>query len=494
MDDDVALYELLNSLASTAEKYAPDIARDLKAITAAFEGAKEVNSTGGLTRKAHQWLQRLRNPFFMTTHEKAAKQANNRLVKKAHAAFILNLQQTVMAMGHYRQALLEQNILKDAECGPPSREGIPAKDWEDLQRFSRAMTERNVPLYVFGRLRANEFDLIAKLAADAHRDPSYEEPNNIWNAAFQGGILDAYRNNMSEEQRLLLEEAAAKRDEPESLALRDALEARLGRRLNVTPLFAAACEELSLKLEEWTTTGAANALYAAKAGGWSKQTDWICKILSVPIDQKAQVEAFVGFLVSGMRENRHRDSCWDYLRYNLEVFTKDFETRHIPPAGWLPGLAQVFGIDNEFKALKFKDPAAFWALYEFVLRNSDTYFRLNQEKHEASENEHRKFWQAECEYLDKMGVTYRLDENGLPLFDQTLDDEEDGEVNELSVPEVIEGGDPPVLDPPSDDMSGGTDLAVTPVAIFIDRISSEVFFGDILAPQPPVMNKYGDLE
>ena len=108
--DEVALHNLLETLASAGEKRAPEIKRDVNALMAAMEGAKEVKPTGGLTRKAHQLLQRLRNPFFGTAHAKAAKQANNRLVKKTQRAFLQNLQQAVSAFGLHQQALLEQSI------------------------------------------------------------------------------------------------------------------------------------------------------------------------------------------------------------------------------------------------------------------------------------------------------------------------------------------------------------------------------------------------
>ena len=88
------------------------------------------------------------------------------------------------------------------------------------------------------------------------------------------------------------------------------------------------------------------------------QTEYLCKLLSVPIEKKAQIDVFVGFLVSAMRENRERDNYWDYLRYNLEEFTKTFERRQISPAAWLPGLAEVFGVGQNFKARKFTDLAA----------------------------------------------------------------------------------------------------------------------------------------
>lgn len=370
MDDDLILYNLLAALSSAGEKLVPEIKKDVEAIMAAHEAANEVESTGGRTRKAHQWRQRLRNPSFMTPHTKAAKQANNKLLKRTHVAFSKSLQQTVIAFGLHKQVLLEQSILTDANCGPPSREGVPMKDWDDLQRFATSMEDRNVARFKLGRMRNHESDFIAQLVADAHRDPNYQEKDNVWSLVLHSGVFAAFRKNMSEDELTLLAEAAARRDTPEALAMRDNLEVRLGRRLDVTPEFAEACETLLSKVEEWTTAGEADALREARGGQWSLQTEYLCKILSVPIEKKAQIEAFVGFLVSAMRENRERDSYWDYLRYNLEEFTKAFEHRHVSPAAWLPGLAQVFGVGQNFKARKFTDPAAFWQLYQFVLRNA----------------------------------------------------------------------------------------------------------------------------
>ena len=462
---------------------------------AAQEAANEVNSTGGRTRKAHQWLQRLRNPFFMTPHSKAAKQANNKLLKRTHVAFSKSLSQTVIAYCLHRQALLEQSILTDAHCGPPSREGIPVKDWDDLQSFATAMQERNVALYKLGRMRNHESDFMAQLVADRHRDPNYQDPENVWNIVLHAGGLAAFRKNMSEDERTLLAEAAARRDTPEAHATRDKLEARLGRRLDVTPEFAEACENLLSKVDEWTTAGEADALREARGGQWSLQTEYLCKILSVPIEKKAQIEAFVGFLVSGMRENRERDNYWDYLRYNLEEFTKVFERRQISPAAWLPGLAEVFGVGQNLKARKFTDPAAFWALYEFVLRNSETYKRLTKEEHDASENEHRKFRQFESEYLTAMGINHIVDEEGRPMWDQSLDDDEDAEVDECLEFDTM---DAEVAEPANDLREAPAidpnNLAINNDLTSVPEKHNPVLFGEILTTPQHNNGKYGDLE
>lgn len=493
--DDVALHDLLKTLASAGEKLAPEIKRDVDALLAAVEGAKEVKPTGGLTRKAHQLLQRLRNPFFGTAHANVAKKANNLLVQKTLREFLLSLGQTVTAFGLHQQALFEQTVHQDAACGPPSRENIPVKDFQDLQRFVTAMEDRGVARFKLGRMREHEYDMLAMMAADAHRDPRYLEPDNIFNRMFHAGVLEAFRNNMSEDESALLAEAAARRDEPETFTLRDDLEKRLGRHLDITPSFAAACESLLLKAEE-LTTGEADALYEARGRQWLRQTEWLCKILAVPIEKKGQVEAFVGFLTSAHERrddgDRHRD--WDLLRYQLEEVTAAFERRQIPPAGWLPGLAQVFGVGESFMARRFTDPAAFWALYEFVLRNSETHRRLTQEKHAVLENEHREFWKRECEYLDQMGVRYTLDEEGRPQFDPALD-EEDG----------VEA-EPPFADHPGAEaeFAAGepTEAVVIEAPVLVrdldtrsaSRNLNSDLFGGTCVPNPPAKGKYGDLE
>lgn len=492
--DDAALHDLLKILASAGEKLAPEIKRDVEAIMAAFEGAKEVKPSGGLTRKAHQLVQKIRNPFFGAAHAKAAKQASNRLVKKTQSAFLHSLRQTVSAFGLHQQALLEKGIHQDAVCGPPSREGVPVKDWDDLQRLETAMKERNISMFLFGRMRAHEYDLLAKMAADGYRDRTYQEPDNIWNLFFHAGFLDAFQKNMSEDESILLAEAAARRDEPHTLVLRDEVETRHGRRLNVTPAFAAACESLLSKVDE-LTIGEAEALHEARGLQWSRQTEWLCKILAVPIEKKGQVEAFVGFLISSARENRERDRDWDYLRYNLEEVTKAFERRHIPPAGWLPGLAQVFGIGESFMARRFKDPAAFWALYEFVLKNSETHRRLTQEKQAAQDDEHRQFWQEECKYLDEMGVRYTLDEEGRPQVDPALDDDEDSEVDEPSVSHALEAEVAVAVREPPEPLVIDAKVSVPERGTrSVPRNLGTDLFGEQLTTPPPAKGKYGDLE
>jgi hypothetical protein len=495
VDDDLILYNLLNALTSAGEKLAPEIKKDVEAIMAAHEAANEVNSTGGRTRKAHQWLQRLRNPFFTTRHTKAAKQANNKLLKRTQAAFSKSLSQTVIAYCLHRQAILEQSILTDSDCGPPSREGVPVKDWDDLQRFATSMEDRNVARFKLGRLRNHESDFIAQLAADAHRDPNYQEKDNVWNLVLHSGVFAAFRKNMSEDELTLLAEAAARRHSPEALAMRDNLEARLGRRLDVTPEFAEACESLLSKVDEWTTTGEANAIREARGGQWSMQTEYLCKLLSVPIEKKAQIDVFVGFLVSAMRENRERDNYWDYLRYNLEEFTKTFERRQISPAAWLPGLAEVFGVGQNFKARKFTDPAAFWALYEFVLRNSETYKRLTKEEHDASENEHRKFRQFESEYLIAMGINHTVDEEGRAIWDPSLDDDEDAEFDEPLEFDMLDAQvSEAASELPEAPVIYAHDQVPNSTTLSVPEKPNPVLFGEILTTPQQNNGKYGDLE
>ena len=349
-------------------------------------------------------------------------------------------------------------------------------------------------MFLFGRMRAHEYDLVARMATDGHRDRTYKEPDNIWNILFHAGVLEAFQKNMAEDEIILLAEAESRRNEPRVIVLRDDLEKRLGRRLDVTPAFAAACEDVMSKVGE-LTIGEAEALYEARGVQWSRQTEWLCKILAIPIEKKGQVEAFVGFLISSARENRNSDRDWDYLRYNLEEVTKALKRRHIPPGGWLPGLAQVFGVGECFMARRFQDPAAFWTLYKFVLKNSETHRRLTQEKHEAQVDQHRQFWEDECAFLDQMGIRYTLDEEGRPQVDPSLDDDEDPEVDELSVSGVL-----------------GTEMAVNvrepPETIVIDakvsmpdlgttsapRNPATDLFGEQLTSPPPAKGKYGDLE
>ena len=489
--DDVALYDVLKTLTSAGKKYAREIKRDLDAFDAAEKGAKETKPTGGLTRKAHQIVQQLRNPFLATTHPNAAKQANNRLVKKTKAAFVRSLGGTVTAYGLHRQALLEQSILTDASCGPPSREGVPVQDWDDLQRFATAMKDRNIPLFLLGRMRRHEYDLLARMLADGYNDRPYDDPDNSWNKLLHAGFLDAYHGNMSDDEKALFSEAVSLREEPPKVALRDDLEKRLGRRLDVTTSFAASCESFISRAEE-LTEGEAAAVFQLRGEQWSKQTEWLCKILSVPLEKKGQIEAFASFVSAKPESDGWR---WDYTRHILAEATKGFEQRQISPAKWLPGLAEVFGVGDSFAALTFQDPGSFWVLYEFVLKNSYTYRRLAKDKHEASENEHRKFWQGECEYLDRMGINYTVDEEGRPVWDPTIYDDEDAEVVEPMAFNTLEAEvAEPASEPPEAPVINVNDLMLSNNATYVPEHPNPVLFGEILTTPQQNNGKYGDLE
>lgn len=431
--NDIRLHGLLEALAKLAKPYAKNIQDDLQHILVAVELAKERKATGGLTRKAHQKVQQLRNPYFDTAHAPGAEQALNRLLRTTHKKMVNAITEAVKLTGVHQQALLERSLHDDKpSIIAPSREGPPVEGWEDLGRFTKAMEDREVELFRLGRLRNHEFDFMADLIMGATNDPQYANPENRWNHLFHGGFLDAYRNNLTDDEAILLADVKTFIEDPTSLVLRDKLEARLGRTLDVTPQFAAACQVLATQVGE-LSFGEADALFHAERQQWSRETPHLCQLLSIPVEDKIKVEAIVRLLSS--RTLTSDDFGLRFAFHAIKTANEALERNTVPYHNWLPALADVFGGEESFVGKQFRDPAGFWALYAHVLKNSETFHRLTAEREQAHEQQRQARSAAARAELDKLGIPYDLDEWGTAVPRDGKDRFDDAVFEELDEPD-----------------------------------------------------------
>lgn len=146
---DIYLHGLLEALAKSAEPFAKEIHNDLRWILVAVELSKERKTTGGLTRKAHQKVQQLRNPFFDTAHAPGAKQALNRVLRKTHKKMVDAITEAVRLTGVHQQAVLERSLHDDKpNIIAPSREGQPVEGWAPFDEMGIAddLDEAGTPL------------------------------------------------------------------------------------------------------------------------------------------------------------------------------------------------------------------------------------------------------------------------------------------------------------------------------------------------------------
>lgn len=410
---DIHLHDLLEGLAKLAKPFAPGLQDDVQRILVAVELAKQKKASGGLTREAHQKVQQLRNPFFETTHPRAAKLALNRLVRKTHKKMANAIADAVKLTGLHQQAVLELSLHDDMPgIIDPSREGQRVEGWEDLGLFTKALEDRGVATFRLGRLRNHEYDLIADLIMGATNDPQYENPHNDWNRLFHYGFLRAYRNNMTEDEALLLADVSAVVNDPTSLVLRDKLEARLGRALDVRPEFAARCEMLATRVGE-ISFREADALFHAERQQWSRETQHLCQLLSIPIEDKIKVEAIVRLLSSRTLASDEFGLLFAFRA--IKTANEALERNLVPYDQWLPALADVFGGEDCFVRKQFRDPAGFWALYAHVLTNSETFHRLTAEREQKHEQDRQARNAAAQAEFDELGILYDLDEWGCPI-------------------------------------------------------------------------------
>ena len=188
----------------------PEAKRRLDAFNDAVAHVDERDANGNLTRRAYDARQRLRSPVLDMRPYQRAKKEVGKQCRKAKKKAEKAIAEALVAYVAWHQWQLEYDLLNDkddaTEQVPRSREDHSRDSKLSLaEPFIDELIARNVSPSAPARRRSFELDVLADLIRSSHIDPDYKDADNPWNQLGKAGLLDAYREGMSEEEARLID-------------------------------------------------------------------------------------------------------------------------------------------------------------------------------------------------------------------------------------------------------------------------------------------------
>lgn len=390
----------LRGLATDAQPYQPLLKQTVEDFERLIKASEERSPTGGRTKLARQAAQSLRNKTLRTGHPNAAAAAAARAVKATGEQFGKDAEKAVKSWAIWYQAQLEHYIQSDKSSDVSStRESGTGESREDVRRLLDELKKRNVPPHAVGRLRSFQYDVLALAIDHGNNDRQFERPDNFWCHLVHHGVLTAYHDkiDLAEDEVRLIAEASAYLSDPESFALREKLEERIGRRLNVHPELAAGCQIVLANGDE-LTTGEAEALFTSSGARFSEHSIEIATLLGLGSDETTKVDAFVKFLTGLRYEGAGLQNKLSWIVHALTTYIDDLADRHLCPSEWLPALSQAFLQPSGLIDRNVPDEGAFWTLLALALERS----RAHREFEAARDLEDDRHREADREYRIEM--------------------------------------------------------------------------------------------
>jgi hypothetical protein len=251
----------------------------------AVEHLHERDKSGNLTRRAHDARSLLRSALLDMRPYLRAKSAVDKARRKSKFKAETAISTALVEFVKRRQYELEYDLLLDKDDASKAVPKSPeVSDREDkisvTEKFIDELLERGITPSDVSRKRQFELDVLASLLRWSQHDPNFEIPDNPWTKMSAAGMLDAYRDGMSDDEAKIVDLARVLSNEKGAELLRAAREF-LPQSLDVSPGFAAAATQMFEQSRE-LTLGEAHAYYHAFKRNIDKDIDALGEALGIP--------------------------------------------------------------------------------------------------------------------------------------------------------------------------------------------------------------------
>lgn len=378
-EDMIGNHLLQTLLASTAlaKKLMPGLDAEVQAFMTAFDVAEE-KEAGRLTQRAKDMRQRLRNPYFETTHKakarsiakknraKAAKDVGPKIAQALEAIVLCLQTEQVVA-----------DLEGEEEADLPSRKQELTFEHAALQAFADEMSDRQVPPHQLGLLSKDHLEVIAKIVRYSINDPGSEDPLNPLFVLARHGDLHAMRESMTSDEAWMMAEVEEERLKPAWLERREQLEARVGRPLQILPSFAASMERFASAAESMSE-GESERFWVARGRAFKEQAEILAAILGHTVDVR-KCASLLSILQDGISWTDEHYSISLTFR-TLEGIVRDLELREVPPEDWIPLLWRDLCELDDKVASKLSRPEQFHAILSHVIASSHEMKRYHSER------------------------------------------------------------------------------------------------------------------
>lgn len=412
--NDHLLFRVLETIADAVKLYEPLLQAKLTVFHKALEQSQERKPTGGQTSAASRALNVLRHPFLKTTNHVKAKGVAAALVEKTGAKSAKLLGSAVTAWLVHEQAKLELSLFDStSDVVAPSREAVLIESKGDVLRFLEKIAAGGVAPYMLGRLYDYQIAFIAKLISDAIRDREFTDPDNCWVQLSRSGFLTAFSGQMPEDEAILLAEVETLRSRPDSVRLREQIEKRFGRTLNVTPGFVEGCHALLERGGELSDQEA-EALFMAAGRRYQAMTEDVRKLLGLSPAETKKVDAVIHFIIGtgfNLNHAREEDYRLKFAAHNLSRIVEHLEDGRRPATDWLPAINQVFLHEGSFIDRQVADETAFDMVLAYVLEKSRSGRSAEDREQTRRHIEEQAFREHVEDILKRKGLPYFLTED-----------------------------------------------------------------------------------
>ena len=402
----------------------PEAKRRLDAFNDAVAHVDERDANGNLTRRAYDARQRLRSPVLDMRPYQRAKKEVGKQCRKAKKKAEKAIAEALVAYVAWHQWQLEYDLLNDKD---DATEQVP-RSREDHSRDSKlSLTEpfideliaRNVSPSAPARRRSFELDVLADLIRSSHIDPDYKDADNPWNQLGKAGLLDAYREGMSEEEARLIDLAINLPNQDAENLLAKAREF-LPSEISVSTEFATGAALLM---------GQARSLSQGEARAYAdtcnvlhdKDIENCAKLLGVANESDLEkVTALVHFIRSqNWRMDAERPSLMSVavLKQVYDRLKPDVN----PPAEWVPALIEKLSRLAEIYAPRLDSEGAFYGIMNLAMQESNAHQTFEDEAKQRG-NLNRELSQLRSlEFAVRNHDTFKIDEFGYIVREEDSD-------------------------------------------------------------------------
>jgi len=418
------LDKLLKEALQLVSKEFPETERKLDAFNDAADHAGERDANKNLTRRASGARQRLKSPLLDMRPYQRAKKEVGKQCRKAKAKAEKAIAEALVAHVVSHQWQLEYDLLDDKDDAtkhvPRSREDHSRDSKLSLaEPFIDELIARRVPPSAPARRRSFELDVIADLIRSSHIDPDYKDPWNPWNQLGKAGLLDAYREGMSEEEARLIDLAINLPNQDAEDLLAKAREF-LPSEINVSAEFATGAALLM---------GQASSLSHGEARAYAdvynllrdKDIENCAKLLGVANEADLEkVTALVHFIRSQNWQMDAERPSWMSVAVLKKVYDR-LEPDVNPPAEWVPVLIEKLSRLAEIYAPRLDSEGAFYAIMNLAMHESNAHQSF-EDRSNARDRLDREVSQLRgLEYAVRNHDTFKIDEYGYVVREEDSD-------------------------------------------------------------------------
>ena len=351
----------------------PEIQRKLDAFMNAAEHMNDRDERGNLTRSAHDSRNLLRSPLLDMRPYRRAKSAVEKACRKSRFKAAKAINDALEAYVAWEQHTLELDLLLDKDDAakevPKSRE---VSDRDDkirvTEKFVDELLERGVTPSDVSRKRQFELDVIAGLLRWSQADPNCGNPENPWAKMSAAGMLEAYRDGMTDAEAEIIDLAMVLKDEKGSQLLQAARDF-LPQSLNVSPSFAAAAAQM-MEDSRQLTPSEAQAYYDAYRHNFDKDVDALGEAIGITDpDDLIRVKALNSFLRKYNRDPVDDIPMWlQAMTIKQVADSADLATR--APSDWVPEFTEQMAQLAEAFSESWDNETAFCAIMRAGLEMS----------------------------------------------------------------------------------------------------------------------------